>query len=108
MISMHCVDAAMAYANGEQHEGNGYFLLLKLEDGEVLEGTASWATLPLENERRNDGRTQNAANAEKPGLNISLETDVLMLLVTPDPEKPDQREEVFIDKKRIVKATIVW
>lgn len=108
MINMHCVDAAMTYANDDRHGGNGYSMRLKLEDGEVLEGTASWARFSDTSRPRKGTSRNQVDNGEPTGPVISEETDVLMLIVTPDQDKPDLQEEMFIDKKRIVSATILW
>jgi hypothetical protein len=76
--SKHCVDAAINYANGREHGGAGYTLTVVLKNGEVIEG----AYVPLD---------------EYP--------DTLYLQVHTGLEAKD---EVFIDKHEIVKATICW
>lgn len=77
--SKHCVDAAIAYANGKQHEGNGYQLRVTLENGTVVEGAVSGM----------DGQHPN----------------VLFLLVN---NAFGKQTEVFIDKTRAVTASVVW
>jgi len=77
--SKHCVDAAIAYANEKQHEGNGYFLRIMLENGTEIEGAVL----------KRDGEHPN----------------VLTLEVRKDFKKPS---EVFIDKSRVVTASVLW
>lgn len=77
--SQHCVDVAIAYANGSQHEGHGYYLRVELENGSVIEGAVSGTD--------NDN------------------SDVLLLLEATSVGDP---AEVFIDKRRIVMAKVVW
>lgn len=78
--SKHCVDAAIAYANDKQHEGSGYHLQVTLENGTVLEGAVT----------------------SMPGQH----PNVLFLLV--NPHEFGEPKEVFIDKSRIVTATVIW
>jgi hypothetical protein len=77
--SRHCVDAAIDFANGKEHEGHGYSLRVTLRSGEVLEGTYT----PLEN----------------------LHPDVVFLL---EETGLGRSAEVFLDKADIVKAVVVW
>jgi len=76
--SKNCVDAAIAYAEGKEHDGKGYHLRVTLENGTVVEGAVS----------RMDGQHPN----------------VLFLLVNNDFGKP---AEVFVDKSRAVMASVV-
>jgi hypothetical protein len=78
--SKFCVDAAIAFADDKQHEGNGYHLRVALEDGTVLKGAVT----------RMDGQ----------------HPDVLFLLV--DEAGLGRHNEVFVDKNRIVTATVIW
>lgn len=78
--SKHCVDAAIAFANNEQHSGNGYQLRITLESGAVLEGVVS----------RMDGQ----------------HPEVLFLLI--EDTSTSRHSEVFVEKHRVVTAAIIW
>ena len=76
---MNCVQAAIKSANKEENGGQGYDLLLTLENGATIEGT------PHHPETAGDGY-----------LEIHVGEDA------------ETAAEVFVEVKRVVCATIIW
>ena len=77
--SRHCVDAAIAFANGPEHEGEGYTLRIVLKNREIIEG----AFVPVEGQH----------------------PDVLYLRKEQGLKQP---VDTFIDKHEIASASVIW
>lgn len=75
----HCVDAAIAFANGKEHEGNGYSLRVTLRSGEVVEGPY----VPVPDQHPDVVYLQEGTGLGRPA-------------------------DVFLDKADIVKAIVIW